>query len=165
MRSYSSQRDQIAVVKKRALAHYQLDTAGIHGPAHWERVRLNGLEVAEAIGADTLIVQLFAYLYDCCRRGDGSDSQHGPRAAEFALSLRDDCLTLSDEDFDKLYLACKHHTFGYTEADPTIMACWDADRLDLGRCGITPDPRYLCTDYAKLPATIRDALRRSLRDS
>jgi hypothetical protein len=25
------------------------------------------------------------------------------------------------------------------------LACWDADRLDLGRVGITPDPRRLGT--------------------
>jgi alkaline phosphatase D len=31
----------------------------------------------------------------------------------------------------------------------TLLACWDADRLDLGRAGITPVPERLCTDAAR----------------
>jgi hypothetical protein len=31
----------------------------------------------------------------------------------------------------------------------TLQACWDADRLDLGRVGITPQPHRLCTDAAR----------------
>ncbi|MFM7373822.1 MAG: hypothetical protein ACKO39_01545, partial [Chthoniobacterales bacterium] len=44
---------------------------------------------------------------------------------------------------------CRTHTDGLTEADPTIQACWDADRLDLGRVGITPHASRLCTDAAR----------------
>ena len=36
----------------------------------------------------------------------------------------------------------------------TIQTCWDADRLDLGRVGITPDPSWLCTEAAKRPEVI-----------
>jgi uncharacterized protein len=45
--------------------------------------------------------------------------------------------------------ACRLHTDGHTEGDPTLQACWDADRLDLGRVGITPKPHRLCTDAAR----------------
>ncbi len=41
-----------------------------------------------------------------------------------------------------------------TAGDITVQTCWDADRLDLGRVGITPNPRWLCTACAKDPATI-----------
>jgi uncharacterized protein len=36
-----------------------------------------------------------------------------------------------------------------TEGEPTLLACWDADRLDLGRVGTTPKPHRLCTDSAR----------------
>ena len=43
----------------------------------------------------------------------------------------------------------------------TIQTCWDADRLDLIRAGITPDPNHLCTAAAKEPKIIRWANARS----
>jgi uncharacterized protein len=46
----------------------------------------------------------------------------------------------------------------------TVQTCWDADRLDLGRVGTTPDPRYLCTAAAKQSDIIEWALRRSQRN-
>ncbi len=36
---------------------------------------------------------------------------------------------------------------------PTLAVCLDADRLDLGRVGITPDPQLLSTATAKDIAT------------
>ena len=33
--------------------------------------------------------------------------------------------------------------------NPTIDACFDADRLDLGRVGITPDPNRMATEKGK----------------
>ena len=39
-------------------------------------------------------------------------------------------------------------------SDVTIQICWDADRLDLGRVGITPHPSRLCTAAAKRLETI-----------
>jgi len=41
------------------------------------------------------------------------------------------------------------HTDGHTDGDATLQACWDADRLDLGRVRITPQPHRLCTDAAR----------------
>ncbi|WP_199186981.1 hypothetical protein [Blastopirellula marina] len=54
-----------------------------------------------------------------------------------------------------LYQACAGHTTGLTHDDITVRTCWDADRLDLGRVGVTPHPSRLCTDFAKRPATIK----------
>jgi uncharacterized protein len=31
----------------------------------------------------------------------------------------------------------------------TLQACWDADRLDVGRVGIAPKPHRLCTEAAR----------------
>ena len=52
------------------------------------------------------------------------------------------------------YAACAGHTHEKTHADITIQTCWDADRLDLGRVGIRPDPTYLGTTAARRPDTI-----------
>jgi hypothetical protein len=44
-----------------------------------------------------------------------------------------------------LFRACCNHTDGTLSADSTIATCWDADRLDLGRVGIVPDPAFMST--------------------
>ncbi|WOO41668.1 hypothetical protein [Rubellicoccus peritrichatus] len=139
-----------------------MDMQGLHGIRHWERVRQNGLEIVKATeGANQEVVELFAYLHDCCRVNEGGDPGHGELAAEFAATLRGKSIHLNDEDFENLYMACKFHTSGYTEADVTVMACWDSDRLDLGRCNIKPNPRFLCTEFAKKKSTIDKAYKRS----
>jgi uncharacterized protein len=97
-------------------------------------------------GANRAIINLFALLHDSQRLSDGSDANHGERAAEFAASLRAEGLfELSDEHFQLLYYACAHHTDSLTSSDATIGACWDADRLDLGRVGVKPEARYMST--------------------
>lgn len=141
---------------------FALDWNGIHGAAHWARVLANGRRVGETVGADLGVVELFAWLHDSCRLDDARDPDHGPRAAEWARSLRGRFFLLDDARFELLTTACELHTRGQTEGDPTVITCWDADRLDLGRVGIEPDPRYLCTAHAKLPETIAWGLRRSL---
>jgi uncharacterized protein len=151
----------VAAVLHAAKQRFGLDLDGIHGLSHWERVRENGVRVAQHSGANLLIVELFAYLHDSCREDDGSDPEHGERAARFAGSLRGTVLQLADEDFALLHQAIRDHTLGLTQADVTVMACWDADRLDLGRVFIKPHASRLCTDYAKRTETIEWALRRS----
>jgi uncharacterized protein len=149
--------DLVAAVRAR----YCLDWHGIHGVAHWARVRRNGLIVAARTGADALVVELFAFVHDACRFNDGHDPDHGRRAAEFALWLRGRCFEVSDVQFALLAYACERHSDGLTEADVTVQACWDADRLDLGRVGIRPAPRYLCTAPAREPEVLEPAYARS----
>jgi uncharacterized protein len=52
-----------------------------------------------------------------------------------------------------LVTACRIHNGGMPQSDPTLAVCLavclDADRLDLGRVGITPDPLRLSTTTAK----------------
>ena len=80
---------------------------------------------------------------DCQRTKETSDPDHGRLGAEFAAELRSQVFELPDHDFALLYRACVGHTHGRTHSDITIQTCWDADRLDLGRVGITPDPSRL----------------------
>lgn len=119
----------------------------LHGPEHWRRVERNGLLLSERTGADPDIVRLFAIFHDSRRVNDGHDPGHGARGAEFASVHRGDTFELPDEDFELLEYACIWHTDGTHHDDATIATCWDADRLDLGRVGIIPDPYRMCTDY------------------
>jgi len=140
---------------------FALPIRGIHGEAHWHRVRDNGLRLAERTGADARIVELFAYLHDACRLGDGWDRDHGRRAAKLARSLNGSQLALSVDDMECLAYACTYHSDGLMEASVTVQTCWDADRLDLGRISVRPNPERLCTPAAQAPAMIEWAWVRS----
>ncbi len=128
---------------------YALPLEGRHGIFHWARVLENGLRLAEATGANIRVVTLFALFHDSRRINEHWDEGHGLRGGEFARSLKDTLLNLPDPEFDLFFKACRYHTDGLTEGDITLQVCWDADRLDLGRVGITPRPDKLCTDAAR----------------
>jgi uncharacterized protein len=140
---------------------FALDLNGIHGVSHWARVHQNGLRLAGETGADPEILELFAFLHDSKRHNDGWDLDHGHRAAAYVESLQGLHISLSTEQLDLLAYACALHSDGLVEAPVTVQACWDADRLDLGRIGIRPDPDRLCTLTAREPVTIEWAFRRS----
>lgn len=142
---------------------FVLDWGGIHGAPHWARVRQNGLRLSEVTGANTRVVEAFAFLHDSQRRNDGYDPMHGKRAAEFARSLPSTLLDLGVQELELLEEACLGHSDGHTKADITVCTCWDADRLDLGRVGTRPDPARLCTDAARNRSMIQWAYERSLR--
>jgi uncharacterized protein len=131
------------------LEGYTLPRRGDHGIVHWARVYENGLRLAESTGADPEIVALFALFHDSCRVNEQRDHGHGHRGGELARSLRGSLVHLDNSRFDALYEACRLHTDGLVVADATLMTCWDADRLDLGRVGIEPRPERLCTDAAR----------------
>jgi len=144
-------------------AQYVLDWDGIHGSAHGERVRENGLRLAERTGARADVVELFAYFHDACRHNDGHDPQHGPRGADLARRLAGSLFTIDPAGLELLVAACAGHTHGGTVAQITVATCWDADRLDLGRVGKIPRPERLCTEAARDPEVIRWGYERSLR--
>jgi uncharacterized protein len=121
----------------------------LHGPDHWRRVERNGLLLATRTRANLNVVRLFALFHDSRRVNDGWDPHHGARGAEFAASYRGNAFQLADDEFDLLHYACVWHTEGTRHEDATIATCWDADRLDLGRVGIIPDPKRMCTDIGR----------------
>lgn len=141
---------------------FQLDWFGMHGVPHWGRVRLNGLLLARTTGARPEVVEYFSLLHDSQRRNDNLDPAHGARAAAFANRINVSLLQLDAEGLDMLTHACRHHSDGLTESNVTVQTCWDADRLDLGRVGYTPNPRKLCTSAGRDPSFIRVAYDRSL---
>lgn len=150
-------RELIRVIRNE----YALPWNGTHGFSHWARVRENGLHLAERTGADPLVIELFAYLHDSKRRNERTDPGHGARAAEFVRALQGSLIDLSGENLELLVYACTYHTDGLTEANVTVQTCWDADRLDLGRVGIRPQARYLCTPAAMDAEMIKWAFARS----
>jgi uncharacterized protein len=131
------------------LEDYALPIRGCHGVVHWARVLENGQRLAVATGANVDVVTLFALFHDSRRVNEDRDFGHGHRGARYAKSLRGTLIHLDDADFELLFEASRLHTDGFTDGDVTVQTCWDADRLDLGRVGITPDPDQLCTDAAR----------------
>ena len=130
-------------------------TSHFHGVHHWRTVERNGLYLAQHTGADPLVISYFAYLHDCMRENEYEDPEHGPRAVKFAKRHRG-LVELTDHQFQQLCAACSGHTFGKASRCPTIATCWDADRLDIGRVGITPDAQFLFNEEAKRIAIERD---------
>lgn len=141
---------------------YLLEWDGLHGIGHWARVCENGLRIARASGADAEVVVHFALFHDACRRNQGRDPGHGERGADLAARLRGRVFAMDDVRFALLLRACAYHTGGRRDPSPTVLACWDSDRLDLARAGIRPDPRRLCTEAARDARLIAWASARSI---
>lgn len=141
-------------IQRLVLEQFRLDPQGIHGVPHWRRVHRNAMRIYEAdpTGIDPSVLALFAILHDSQRDDEYEDELHGVRGAEYARQLRDAGLLpwIDDEQFSQLSAAILDHPLGFPNRyNRTIGACWDADRLDLGRVGIRPDARYMSTEYGK----------------
>jgi uncharacterized protein len=131
-------------------AQFRLHADSDHGPRHWLKVRRNGLYLAGIHGADPEVIRLFAVFHDSCRENEYADPEHGPRGALLASQFRKaGHFDLDDTRMDLLVTACTIHNGGKPQADPTLGVCLDADRMDLGRVGIIPDPVLLSTATAK----------------
>ena len=140
---------QEIILALREYVHSQWTLSTIHGISHWDRVYANGLQLLTP-DVDPLVVAMFAYLHDSCRMNDGYDTVHGIRAAEWIDTLRASYLKiLSDKQMEQLKTACRLHTTTPKTGDPTVDACFDADRLDLWRVDIIPDPKRMATEKGK----------------
>ena len=148
------------------LAHlrsqFKINWRGYHGIPHWARVRANGLMLSDETAANRHVVELFAFFHDARRLNEHDDDGHGSRGAALARQLKGSFFEATDLEMDLLQYACQHHSDGLQAGDTTVLTCWDADRLDLGRVGITPNPRYLCTDAAKRKYNLEKAHRRAI---
>lgn len=149
-----------AQVWKAILDGYTLPLLGTHGLGHWARVMENGRRIAGPSGADVAVLELFALFHDARRLNEDDDPGHGRRGAELARTLRPLFVQVTDNQVEQLCAACELHTDTLTHPDVTVRACFDSDRLDLARVGITPDPRRLCTDAARDPEVLAWATRR-----
>ena len=139
----------ISGIRDYVLSIFKCGFQSIHGPSHGQRVESFGLDIAKNSGADLMVVSLFALLHDSCRQYDGADLDHGPRAAEMLDRIVPTVFAIDRGRYDLLKEAIRLHTSGFTTNDPTIGTCWDADRLDIGRVGMTPSAQYMSTEAGK----------------
>lgn len=147
-----------------SLDRTQVTAESIHGPPHWRRVSRLGLRIARQEGADALVVAVFAACHDVARVHDGRDMEHGPVGAARLGGELAPRLGMSEARLALLIEAITHHTGGRVSDDPTIGACWDADRLDLVRIGLPLDPDLLSTASARTEALQDAAARMWARD-
>lgn len=143
---------------------YTLPLLGLHGVRHWARVLEIGRRLLPLTGARADVVELFSVLHDACRHNENHDPRHGARGALLAVALCGRAFELDASGLVLLQEACARHTDGRCDADVTVQTCWDSDRLDLGRAGIRPSARKLCTMAACDPGLIAWATVRSQRD-
>lgn len=89
------------------------------------------------------------------RINEHQDHGHGARGAKLAKQLRNQYFQATDHEMDLLAYACEGHSDGQLTGDLSVLTCWDSDRLDLLRVGVTPHLKYLCTTVAKLPTNLQ----------
>ncbi len=157
----------MSIIDRQALLkhlrhQFKINWLGHHGIPHWARVRANGLMLAAETGANRHVVELFAFFHDAGRVNEFVDDGHGGRGAEIAAQLKGRFFEATNVEMDMLTYACQYHSDGMKTGDMTVLTCWDADRLDLGRVGITPYPRYLCSDAARQGLNLRKAHARAI---
>ena len=119
------------------ISNFELDLVGIHGIDHWLRVAFNGYTL------HTLMNEIDVDV-----------------TGEWIKQNRKK-IFLCDDQIEKLIEACTYHTIEIFSSDITIQACWDADRLDIGRCKPYIDRDFLGTPLAKMPTVMAEAMRRS----
>lgn len=140
----------VNVLINKVFSEYKYKNSDIHGELHCKMVALIGYNLTlKADFCDPIIVFLFSILHDSKRIVDGRDKDHGLRASQYAKSLNNKLFFLPSYKLKILEWSCIKHNIGYTSSDPTIGVCWDSDRLDLWRCDIIPESKFLSTNIAK----------------
>ena len=128
-----------------SIARWPKEMGTTHGIEHWDRVTRFG-EMLYVDGVDMNVVVAFAYLHDVGRINNYVDDEHGQRASILVDGIRYNYLRdFNDEQVALLKRACELHTLKHRTGNITIDTCFDADRLDLPRVGITPDPELMAT--------------------
>ncbi len=133
-----------------------LDYNSIHGFNHSRNVKKIGNYLASKTGADKEVINCFSYLHDIGRQTEAEEPGHGEKSATLVNKyFNKEELKLSAEQYDKLIKAISNHDSSNGQSDDiTTQTCWDADRLDLWRLNIIPDPDLLFTDIAKEDTTL-----------
>lgn len=140
----------VSAIKEFAVKGWHLGNT--HGLSHWQRVERNGIILSTENGVvregvNIKVVRAFAYLHDKCRVDDWEDIEHGVRVADMLPGIRNTVLKdFTDDEVALLQQACRYHTTKRRTVNATIDICFDADRLDLGRVGIDPNPRKMATE-------------------
>ena len=130
----------------------RLHESEIHGLKHSILVFLHAMRLSSklqeiGIAIDRAVCTWFSFLHDACRENDASDEGHGKRASEMVNEIRNSYLSeLTDNQISILKSALEFHDRKIKlTLNNTVGVCLDADRLDLTRVGITPDPSLMTT--------------------
>ena len=86
----------------------------------------HGRALAATLDVDPAVPAWFAFLHDSQRHNDGWDPEHGARAADFAVRLRQQCVIneLDGPALERLCEAMRLHSAGHTTGDATVLSCW-----------------------------------------
>lgn len=133
------------------ISQFKLGIDTVHGIKHWHKVYEIGNYLAKQTKADIEVVNFFAYFHDAKREDEYDDLEHGQRAAIFVEKLfNNKQIKISQSQFELLVFAYRHHNNSSIKSDNmTVQTCWDADRLDLWRVGVVPNPVMLNTEFSK----------------
>jgi uncharacterized protein len=117
--------------------------------------------LANLTGANWHVVELFAFFHDSRRLKEHVDDGRGACGTALASRLKGSVFDATDEEMDLLHFACVHYSDGMTLGNTTLLTYWDADRLDLGRVGITLKGKYPGTEAAQTDVVMSKANRRA----
>ena len=136
------------MILKTIRKQIKIDWWGHHGIRHWARVRRNGRIIAQHVpNIDLTVLDLFAVLHDAGRHDEDEDPYHGYRCAALLRKVyKPEDFGLNLGQYITLLYAIEHHSEQVKPISITVAACWNADRLDIGRVGITPDKRFMCAE-------------------
>lgn len=159
---------EIDLLRNIVTDQFSLNLNSDHGVDHWGRVEEVGVYLAQKVGADVELIRLFALLHDSQRQCEGYDPEHGLRASEYVQKLSE-CgfLMLDQSRLRRLMFACGYHNDQKVRSDDvTINICWDSDRVDLVRVGLSKAEIILVTqigrDYLNSAKMTKDSLRHCL---
>lgn len=114
---------------------------------HLRQVALTAGRLAAALGEDIESAIVAGFLHDCGRTDDGGGTCH---AYDSSIIARKAIAALDPHlDVDRLCDGIARHADGDVTQDALIGCLWDADRLDLTRIGVDPDPDLLSTPVAR----------------
>lgn len=143
--------------------------SSIHGVAHWARVHRFGAHLVRRMELPQSYrecVSVFAWTHDLARHDDSGGREHaiaGARYLDKVIPVAFPALTPSQVSI--IRTAIYYHSHGYAADEAqyngwfdglegersqildTMACCWDADRLDLLRLEIEPDPYRMSTPY------------------
>ena len=140
---------------------FQLDAFGNQGIEHWLRVLTTGRQIAQRIDVNIKVIELFSLIHDSRRWNDFDDPLHGHRAAEFCETLNYRWFEADETEIRLLRTACRYHSAGNLHPNSTVQACWDANRLDSARIGVTPNQRSLGAYLEQNHDIVLTAIQRS----
>jgi uncharacterized protein len=135
----------------------------IHGELHWRAVAEAGMSIAATGGGCPRVALAFGMIHDCKRLNDDWDPEHGERASGWASGSKTLRNLLGKEGQEAVARACLDHEKGKITEDPVIGSCWDADRINLWRVGITPNRSFFSVlkgeEFAQFLQTYKERWR------